>query len=111
VADTIAFINMHKEEENTFTPEEFDAAKKQQQDSRSEVGSLVGSEIKKIEQAREVNKSDITTANKVNESLFQGNLVECIQQVKDLMQSLLANVTLSQVSNNVFNTILEKTRI
>ncbi len=111
VADTIAFINMYKKEENTFTPEEFDAAQKRQQDSRSEVGILVGSEIKKIEQAREVNKSDIQTATDVNASLFQGDLVEAAGLVRDLMHSLLANVTLNQVSNNVFNTLLEKTRI
>jgi hypothetical protein len=111
VADIIAFINMYKKEENTFTPEEFEVAQKQQKDSYGAVSILVGLEIEKIKQAREVNKSDIKTATDVNASLFQGDLVESAGLVRDLMQSMLANVTLNQVSNNVFNTLLEKTRI
>ncbi len=111
LADTIAYINMHKAPEGTYTSVELDAARQKQIDSRGEVDILVKLEVEKTEAAREVNKLDIQKATDTNTALFQGDLVEAAGLVQNLIQSLLANVTLNQVSNNTFNTLLERTRV
>jgi hypothetical protein len=111
LADTIAYLNMHKAPEDTYTPIELDAARQKQLDARGEVDILVKLEIKKTESAREVNKFDIQKATETNTALFQGDLVEAAGLVQNLIQSLLANVTLNQVANNTFNTLLDRTRV
>jgi hypothetical protein len=111
LADTIAYINMYKAPADTYTALEFDTARQKQLDTRGEVDILVKLEIKKTETAREVNKFDIKEATDTNTALFQGDLVEATGLVQNLIQSLLANVTLNQVSNNTFNTLLDRTRV
>lgn len=111
LADTIGYINMYKAPDDTYTAAEFDNARQKQLDSRGQVDILVKLEIEKTEQARDVNKTDIQAASEVNSSLFKGDLVEAAGLVQNLIQSLLANVTLNQVSNNTFNTLLSTTRV
>ena len=66
--------------------------------------------MKKVENAFDVNKRDAKDALKENNDLFSGNLVERTQEVHNLIVSMAALISVSNVDSKISG-ILEGLRV
>lgn len=109
IAKTIGYLNMIKENAdsvdaglgNVYSDQELATAQKKQLDERGSLQFEINKEIKKTEQAFDINKRDAKEAMQENSDLFSANIVERSQMVRDLIVSLTALISISNVDAKV----------
>ena len=93
-----------------YTGQELAAAQREQLDARGALKVEIDTEVKKVERAFDVNKRDAKDALKENNDLFSANLVERTQQVHNLIVSMAALISVSNVDSKISG-ILEGLRV
>ena len=120
IAKAIGYLNMVKANADAidaggagaaiYTGAELATAQREQLDARGALKVQIDTEVKKVERAFDVNKRDAKDALKENNDLFSGNLVERTQEVHNLIVSMAALITISNVDSKVSG-ILEGLRV
>lgn len=120
IAKAIGYLNKVKENADAidaggagaaiYTDQELATAQREQLDARGALKVQIDTEVKKVEKAFDVNKRDAKDALKENNDLFSANLVERTQEVHNLIVSMAALITISNVDSKVSG-ILEGLRV
>lgn len=118
IAKAIGYLNMVKANADAidagvaarYTGQELAAAQREQLDARGALKVEIDTEVKKVERAFDVNKRDAKDALKENNDLFSANLVERTQQVHNLIVSMAALISVSNVDSKISG-ILEGLRV
>lgn len=113
IAKAVGYLNKIKENADAidaggpgaaiYTDQELATAQREQLDARGALKVQIDTEVKKVEQAFDINKRDAKDAMKENNDLFSANLVERTQEVKKLMESLVALITVERVGSTIFS--------
>ncbi|MEM6338630.1 MAG: hypothetical protein AAF673_01730 [Pseudomonadota bacterium] len=105
IAKAIGYLNMVKANADAgdaiYTDQQLAAAQREQLDARGALKVEIDTEVKKVEQAFDVNKRDEKDALKENNDLFSANLVERTQQVHNLIVSMAAQISISNVDSKI----------
>lgn len=118
IAKAIGYLNKVKENANAidaggpaiYTDQELATAQREQIEARGALKVQIDTEVKKVEKAFDINKRDAKEALKENNDLFSANIVERTQQVQNLLVSLTALITISNVDGKVSD-ILSNLRV
>ena len=117
MAATIGYLNMIKENADAidaggssaaiYTDEELAFAQRNQEEQRGTLFVEVGLESKKVEEAFKVNDRDKKNAMMQEKESFSGNIIDRAQKVRDLLVSLTASITLSNIASKIADKLSE----
>jgi hypothetical protein len=113
ISKTIGFLNMIKENANAkdagnpplYSEAQISSAQREQSQARGLLKIQIDLEAEKVDHAFDINKKDIKVAMSENKDLFSGGLVERTQKIRDLLVSLTASITLSNIDSKVFDSL------
>jgi hypothetical protein len=109
IAKTIGYLNKIKENAKAidegqgelYPVTELALNQREQLEARGKLKVEIDLEIKKVKQAFEVNDRDAKDAIKENNDLFSANIIERAQAVRDLIVSLTALISISNIDSKV----------
>lgn len=116
IAKAIGYLNMIKENADAidaggavaaiYTDEELAVAQREKVEALGTLKIQIDTEmINKVEKAFEVNKRDAKDAMKSNSELFSANIVERTQEMHDLLVSMTALISISNIEAKVSDTL------
>lgn len=115
IAKAVGYLNMIKENADAieaggalsarYTNEELATAQQEKVEALGALKIQIDTEVKKVEKAFEINKRDAKDAMKSNNELFSANIVERTQKSLDLLVSMAALISISNVDAKVSDTL------
>lgn len=115
IAKAVGYLNMIKENADAidaggavaaiYTDQELAAAQQEKVEALGALKIQIDTEVKKVEKAFEINKRDAKDAMKSNNELFSANIVERTQKMHDLLVSMAALISISNVDAKVSYTL------
>ena len=109
IAKAIGYLNMIKENADAneaggaaiYTDGELAAAQREKTEALGRLKIQIDTEVKKVEKAFDINKRDAKDAMKANSELFTANIVERTQKLHDLLVSMTALISISNIDAKV----------
>ena len=121
IAKAVGYLNMIKENANAidaggavaaiYTDQELAAAQQEKVEALGALKIQIDTEVKKVEKAFEINKRDAKDAMKGNNELFSANIVERTQKMHDLLVSMAALISISNVVDAKVSDTLANLRV
>jgi len=102
IIKTVGYLNMIKA---GAAEQEIEVSEKDQLKSRNEISIKIAYEIEVTNKADEVNKLDSEENEKILKQ-FDGDIIELTQNARNLLNSLLAQVSIAAASNKAFDSLI-----